>query len=155
MSCHAMHGICFWNIFLLFIPVTERRHSNTFSIWTPLHVQHSHTQSPSVPQPCVCMNLRGASCQWHTFISTPQACSMTYPPSPPFVFCWVMCCLLIPCIFSWACVLCSAENMRKNANDSASWCCYCHNGVTMARVESQFMWLIWFCLPLFFLLSLL
>lgn len=65
---------------------------------------------------------------------------MTYPPSHPFVFCSVVC-LLIPRIFSGACVLCSAGNMRRDSNDSASWCSYCH-GVTMAWVESQFIWLI-------------
>lgn len=116
-----------------------------------MHSQSHTKRYPIFPRPYVCMNLQGAFCQWHSFNNKPQAVHMTYSLSHPFVFCWVMC-LLIPRIFSGACVLCSAGNMRRNSNDSASWCSYCH-GVTMAWVESQFIWLILCCYDSFLSLA--
>ncbi len=146
-----------WNLFLDFFsgPISWTINSGDRLNWViqtshpsypaPLHAHsQSHTKRyPSFTRPYVCMNLQGAICQWHSFNNKPRAVRMTYSPSHPFVFCWVMC-LLIPRIFSGACVLCSAGNMRRNSNDSASWCGYCH-GVTMAWVESQFIWLILCC----------
>lgn len=87
--------------------------------------------SPSAPPPpYACMNLQEASCQELSFNNKPQAARMTYSPlSSLSPFRWVMC-LLIPHIFSGARVLCSAGNMGRNSNDSASWCGYCRR-VTM------------------------
>lgn len=53
----------------------------------------------------------------------------TLSPSHP-VFCWVTG-SLIPRIFSRASVLCCAGNVRRNSNDSGSWCGYCYR-VAMA-----------------------
>lgn len=84
------------------------------------------------------MNLQGAFCQWHSFNNKPQAVRLTYSPSHPFVFCWVMC-LLIPSYLWWSlCFLCSAGNMRLNSKwlrqlvQLLSWS---HNGVSWISVH--------------------
>ena len=66
---------------------------------------------------------------------------------PPLILLYSveLCAYSSPRIFGGACVFCVLlEIWGWIQNDSASWCSYCH-GVTMAWVESQFIWLILCC----------
>lgn len=117
----------------------ETRQRNAIPIQPPNMCTHSHTPSdtPVPPDHMCAWILKVLSASGTLSITKHCAVRMTYPPSHPFEFCWIMC-LLIPRIVRGACVLCSAWKYKEEfkwLSQLVQLLSQSHNGVSWFTVH--------------------